>query len=51
MTQEVNRVIPQANTTEAPDLEPKVVSKPKFMPTYHRNAYLQSDLLVEENVW
>ena len=46
MPNEVNALIPQSDTIGA-DLEPKIVSKPKFMPTYHRNAYGQSDLLTE----
>lgn len=36
----VHYVLPQPNTSAETDhLEPKTVGKPKFMPTYHRNAY------------
>ena len=47
MTNEVNAIANETGRPADSELEPKVVSKPKFMPTYHRNAYGQSDLITE----
>lgn len=47
MPSEATAVLTQSNTTAEMDLEPKTVGKPKFMPTFHRDAYRQSDLIAQ----
>lgn len=46
MPSEVSAVLPK--TEKTPDaFEPKAVAKPRFVATFHRNSYGQSDLVGE----
>ena len=49
MPNEVNALIPQ-DPSETDAFEPKTVAKSRFVATYHRNAYGQSDLVAERQV-
>ena len=49
MPSKATAVLTESNPP-ATNLEPKTVGKPKFMPTFHRDAYRQSDLIAQGKV-